>query len=219
MEGIDGLIEQYSAELTNGKERSWLQNHLSQLQQMDGALGQYQGKLFDTEELNQVKAYQQQLQELTGQSQGYFQQVMSLKKGINKETLLSEDGGLMQKLKSLIGNRPEFQELQAQTTELEQFKQLANKYGEEYARHHQQEAQQRLYTKVKEIGAGAFEQHQDKVQRVQEETQNLKKKYSSVADARDLSTAVKRKVPANPYMPLLGKSLCGSEFVGSSPYP
>jgi len=192
MESIDGLIEQYSAELTNSKERSWLQNHLSQLQQMDGALGQYQGELLDIEELNQVRGYQQKLQELTGLSQEYLQQVMSLKRGINKETLLSEEGGLMQKLKSLIGNRPEFQELQAQTAELEQFKQLADKFGEDYARQHTQEAQQRLISKAKEIGAGAFAEHQDKVQQVQEETQKLKKKYSSVADARDLSTAVKR---------------------------
>jgi len=193
MENIDELIEQYGSELTNSKERSWLQNQLSQLQQLDGALNQYQGKLLNVDELDQLKGYKQQLQELTGQSQGYFQEAKGLLgSNFNKDSLLSENGSLFQRLQSLIGNAKEFQELQAQTAELEQFKQLAGKYGEDYARQHRAEAQQRLIAKAKEKGAGAFEQHQDKVQQVQDNAQKLKKKYSSVADARDLSTAVKR---------------------------
>jgi len=216
MESIDQTIDQYSSQLTNREERSWLQDHLSQLQQMDGTLNQYpsfsrlqrdsvtgghslwrriagkRGKLLDIDELKELQGYKQQLQELTGQSQGYFQEALGLRNGLNKETLLSEEGGLMQRLQSLIGNRQEFQELQAKTAELEQFKQLSQKYGEDYARNQRQEAQQKLLAKAKEIGAGAFEQYQDKVQQVQEQAQKLKKKYSSVADARDLSTAVKR---------------------------
>ena len=193
MKGLDQLIEKYSTQLTNLKERSWLQDHLSQLQQMDGALSQYQGKLLDIGALEQLQGYQQQLQELTGQSKGYFQEAKGIfKAGLSEESLPAGAGPLMQKLQSLIGNRKEFQELQAQTAELEQFKQLSQKYGENYARQHKQEARQRLMNKVKEIGAGAFAQHQEKVQEVQEKFEKLKKKYRSVADARDLSTAVKR---------------------------
>ena len=206
MEGIDCLIDQYSSELTNVKERSWLQNHLSQLQQMDGALNQYpsfsrlardsagkQGKLLDIDELDQLQGYKQQLQQLSGQSQGYFQEAMGLLKGgSDKDKLLSEEGPLFQRLQSLIGSSKEFQELQAQTAELEQFKQLAGKYGEDYTRQHRQEARTRLEAKAREIGAKVFKEHQGKVQEVQEKKQKLKKKYSSVADARDLSTAVRR---------------------------
>ncbi len=130
---LDQLIDRYSSQLSDRKERSWLQDHLGQLQQMDGVLDQYQGKLLDMGDLEQLKGYQQQLQQLTGQSQGYFQEAKGLLKGE-----LNEEHPLMQKLQSLIGNRKEFQELQAQTAELEQFKQLASKYGEDYAREHRQ---------------------------------------------------------------------------------
>ncbi len=193
MEGIDGLIEQYSSELTNGKERSWLQGQLSQLKQMDGALNQYQGKILNVKELEKIQGYKEQLQQLTDQSQRYFQEAMGLLKGgPDKDKLLSEEGLLFQRLQSLIGNRREFQELQAQIAELEQFRAISQKYGQNYALKNRQEARQRLLDHAKKIGAKAFGQHQDKVQEVQEKFQKLKMKYSSLGDARDLSTGVKR---------------------------
>ncbi len=194
MNELDALIGQYSSELTSAEEISWLQDHVGQLNQLQGSLQQYQGKLLELADLQQLQGYQQQVQQLMGQSQGYFQEAKGLFSGGLSEGSLpaGQAGPLMQELQSKIGLSKEFQELQAKTAELEQFKALSKKYGEDYARKVKEMDRQRMLDLAQEIGAQAFEEHQEKVQKVQGEFQKLKKKYSKLADARDLSTGVKR---------------------------
>ena len=198
LQKVDALIQEYSSQLTNPQELRWLQEHMGQLNQLQGSLPQYpssafqatagmQNKLLELADLQQLQGYQQQVQQLMGQSQGYFQEAKGLFSGG-----LSEDSPLMQELQSKIGLTKEFQELQAKTAELEHFKALSQKYGEDYARQYKEMDRQRLLDHAKEIGAQAFPEHQEKVQQVQGKFQKLKKKYSKLADARDLSTGVKR---------------------------
>ena len=187
LEEVNQHIHQYTSQITDPQELVWLQDHIGQLNQLESVLQEYQGKVLELSDLQQLQSYQEQLQSLMGQSQGYFQEMKSVLEGG-----LSEDSPFMSELQSKIGLSKEFQELQAKTAELEQFKAISQKYGQDYALKNRQEARQRLLDHAKEIGAKAFEQHQEKVQEVQDKFQKLKKKYRSLGDARDLSTGVKR---------------------------
>ncbi len=184
MKGIDELMDRYTAKIKDQEELAWVEHYRGQLDQLDQVVQDYQGKALELEEIQQLQGYSQQLQQLSQESQGYFQQVNQAVSGG-----LTEDSQLMRSLQEKLGQREEFQQLQAHITEFEEVEGL----GEEAAKYQDPEyLRQKALEQAKKLGDNNLTQHTEKLEVAQKKLSDLKKKYSAVQSSQDLSTAVKR---------------------------
>ena len=185
---VNQTLETYKSQITDREELAWIEHYTGQLDQLEGVVSEYKDELLKLEELNELRAYRQQLQQLSGEASGYLTEAQAVLQG-----RLQEDSPLMQIIKSKISNTREFQQLQHQNEALDKLRSTAQDQQKELQQLGDQEyVLQKALEQAKELAATSFDKHQDKIKAAQNKLSALKKKYSSVPSAQDLSTATKR---------------------------
>ncbi len=184
--------KQKSDSLAKAKRRELLgkykEEYAGNLPQPDSSLPTRDGLQKAKSELPQSAALneaQQELHNLAGGDLGNLK---------NKDSLASYAGSYaQQKVEKQVGQLGEMQTLQQQQQELQDIQQLPQQYKKEYEGYTDPEKlKEEGKTMATEKAAAFMAQHGEKLEVVQKKISHLQRKYISLPNSNDLSTAVKR---------------------------
>lgn len=143
----------------------------------------------------EVEEYTRQRTDKAGEINGYVGNINQLPDSLKSlKNNLTNAENLTEKLEQEAVKHTDLADIQKQQKELEALKSTPDKYTQQMDKLKDHKAMQdQLKKKAILKSAELFKEHGDKLQAAQNKLSKLKKKYSTVLNSNDLSTAIKRK--------------------------